>query len=184
MSRPPSMSPFSDHSNHVAGAENASSKKECSQGYWSEIIPRGGSNVPYPRSMHVGAIWRSKLYVFGGYNGRQRSNDLHVYDFPTNCWTQCVVDGIVPPRRDRHTAVVYMNSLVVFGGYNGIVRGNGETTIGSLLIIQHLPYDVCSILHRMRSSLLKFYHIITPFHLLSKREWQGDYVLGRVSSIF
>ena len=97
------------------------------RGSWSEIVHRGGTNeIPCPRSMHAGAMWHSKLYIFGGYDGRQRSNDLHVYDFSTNVWTLLNASGVVPSQRDRHTAVVYLNMLVIFGGYDGRTRVSGK----------------------------------------------------------
>lgn len=126
-----SWSSFADYSGGIhnpSAVDAAFNKRGCDRGHWSEIIPRGGSTVPCPRSMHAGAIWRSNLYIFGGYDGRQRSNDLHVYSFPNNCWTHHIVDGLMPSRRDRHTAVVYMNSLVIFGGYDGMSRVDGEGT--------------------------------------------------------
>ena len=124
---------FGDDHSRVVDAD--SRKMECYRGHWSEIIPRVGSTVPCPRSMHAGAVWRSNLYIFGGYDGRQRSNDLHVYNFPTNCWTHHIVEGVVPSRRDRHSAVVYMNSLVIFGGYDGMTRVNGEGMIPQFLLL-------------------------------------------------
>ena len=76
--------------------------------------------------MHAGAVWGSNLYIFGGYDGWQRSNDLHMYSFQTNKWSLLASGGVTPSHRDRHTAVVYKNSLVVFGGYDGRARVNGE----------------------------------------------------------
>lgn len=102
--------------------------------------------MPCPRSMHAGAVSHSKLYIFGGYDGYQRSNDLYTYDFSTNVWTLLNASGTIPPRRDRHTAVVYLNTLVIFGGYDGRTRLNGNsyhnmlasiTVLSSQNILQH-----------------------------------------------
>jgi Galactose oxidase, central domain len=127
---PQSASAFSE-SNSVASSSSSRSilprGKSNSHGYWTEIIPRFGVNqVPCPRSMHAGAVWHSNLYIFGGYDGRNRSNDLHVYHFPSNSWALLGARGTAPSRRDRHTAVVYLNKLVIFGGYDGRARVNGE----------------------------------------------------------
>lgn len=98
--------------------------RKYSQGYWSRIIPRSGSTIPCPRSLHAGAVWGDSLYIFGGYDGQQRCNDLHRYNFQTNCWTLIDVSVITPSRRDRHSAVVFENFFYVFGGFDGRSRVN------------------------------------------------------------
>ena len=127
---PQSASPFTE-SNIEASSSSSSGVltrgKANSHGYWTEILPRVGFNqVPCARSMHAGAVWHSSLYIFGGYDGRNRSNDLHVYHFPSNSWALLSARGTAPSRRDRHTAVVYLDTLVIFGGYDGRARVNGE----------------------------------------------------------
>jgi Galactose oxidase, central domain len=127
---PQSASAFAEYNSMASSSSSRSAfprGKANSHGYWTEIIPRVGVNqVPCPRSMHAGAVWHSNLYIFGGYDGRNRSNDLHVYHFPSNSWALLSARGTAPSRRDRHTAVVYLNKLVIFGGYDGRARVNGE----------------------------------------------------------
>ena len=100
--------------------------KKYSQGYWSRVVPRTGSTLPCPRSLHAGAVWTDSLYIFGGYDGQQRCNDLHRYNFQTNCWMPIDIDSaaITPSRRDRHSAVVFEDFFYVFGGFDGRSRVN------------------------------------------------------------
>ena len=100
-------------------------KRRYRQGYWSKIIPNTESITPCPRSLHAGAIWGNYFYVFGGYDGHQRCNDLHRYDFLSNSWILLEPVLITPSRRDRHSAVVYANCFYVFGGFDGRSRVNG-----------------------------------------------------------
>lgn len=133
-------------SSKVTSPDVIEGRRTGSRGFWSELVHRGGSSgIPCPRSMHAGAVSHSKLYIFGGYDGYQRSNDLYTYDFSTNVWTLLNASGTIPPRRDRHTAVVYLNTLVIFGGYDGRMRLNGNVyhnmlvscTVPSSQNIQH-----------------------------------------------
>ena len=47
----------------------------------------------------------SKLYVFGGHDGKQRLNDMHILDIATLEWFQPKLepDAILPPPRAGHT---------------------------------------------------------------------------------
>merc|ERR1719506_1972107 len=45
---------------------------------WNEFRPdaRGGARTPCPRFCHTGCVYKSSLYVFGGYDGQNRLNDF------------------------------------------------------------------------------------------------------------
>jgi N-acetylneuraminic acid mutarotase len=61
------------------------------------------------------------MLIFGGYDGHQRLNDLHSYNFTTHKWT--LLNNVnAPSPRDRHSAVIYENSFVIFGGFDGVTR--------------------------------------------------------------
>ncbi len=52
---------------------------------WQRVEVKSDSfTVPCQRSLHSGTIWRDNLIIFGGYDGHQRVNDLHFYNF-TSC---------------------------------------------------------------------------------------------------
>merc|ERR1712224_800005 len=61
------------------------------------------------------------MYVFGGYNGTERLNDMYEYSFDTLRWSTIETQGELPSGRSSLVAQVYGNSLFVFGGYNGQV---------------------------------------------------------------
>lgn len=52
---------------------------------WQRVEVKSDSfTVPCQRSLHSGTIWRDNMIIFGGYDGHQRVNDLHFYNF-TSC---------------------------------------------------------------------------------------------------
>jgi len=61
------------------------------------------------------------MYVFGGYNGTERLNDMYEYSFETQRWLAIDTSGEKPSGRSSLVSQVYGNSLMVFGGYNGQV---------------------------------------------------------------
>jgi len=46
----------------------------------------------------------SKIYYFGGYDGFQWLNDVHVFDIDANRWDKVQTQGSKPKPRCRHTA--------------------------------------------------------------------------------
>lgn len=62
-------------------------------------------------------LYSQKLVVFGGYNGQQRLDELHVLDLTTFKWHQPRNASLnAPHARCGHTASVIKNQMVVFGG--------------------------------------------------------------------
>ncbi len=97
-------------------------QKDVSGG-WKRVEQRIGSILPCQRSLHAAACWKDNMIVFGGYDGHQRLNDLHCFNFTSSKWS--LMNGInAPSPRDRHSAVVFKNKFVVFGGFDGITRVN------------------------------------------------------------
>jgi len=114
---------------------------------WQRVEVKSDSfTVPCQRSLHSGTIWRDNMIIFGGYDGHQRVNDLHFYNF-TSCKTTSLTSSITyslivilvgkwtqidspnsPSPRDRHIAVVYENELFIFGGFDGSSRVNDMHT--------------------------------------------------------
>ena len=79
---------------------------------------------PCLRSLHVGSVMKGKMYVFGGYDGSNRVNDFHEFDFKAREWRLVPPVGQLPAPRDRHVSVVYGNSFYVFAGFDGATRVN------------------------------------------------------------
>jgi len=38
----------------------------------------------------------NELVIFGGWNGRERLNDIHILDIATSTWSKPVVGGLLP----------------------------------------------------------------------------------------
>ena len=95
--------------------------KSCTNGW--RTIPTC-DKTPSQRSLHVGVTLDDSFYVFGGYDGTQRTNDFYRFNFQTNLWSQIACSNSPPSSRDRHTAVVYDKCIYIFGGFDGVNRVN------------------------------------------------------------
>jgi N-acetylneuraminic acid mutarotase len=89
---------------------------------WVEIHQT--SKVPSQRSLHVSVVLADGIYIFGGYDGTQRTNDLYRYDLEKSEWQQISPTNMPPSPRDRHAAIVYQNGIYIFGGFDGVNRVN------------------------------------------------------------
>eukprot|EP00929_Paragymnodinium_shiwhaense_P010216 TRINITY_DN114758_c0_g1_i1.p1 TRINITY_DN114758_c0_g1~~TRINITY_DN114758_c0_g1_i1.p1 ORF type:complete len:515 (-),score=108.81 TRINITY_DN114758_c0_g1_i1:25-1569(-) len=74
---------------------------------------------PAERSGASSVIYQDTLYVFGGYGGGGRLDDICRFDFPSRCWHRVEVQGSVPVGRENNGAVVHGNKMYLFGGYSG-----------------------------------------------------------------
>lgn len=69
---------------------------------------------------HTANLIGNKIYLFGGYDGRGRSNDLYILNTDTNTWSHPVESENTPTGRQRHTAcVIGTKQLFIFGGFDG-----------------------------------------------------------------
>ncbi|OQR97124.1 hypothetical protein ACHHYP_20629 [Achlya hypogyna] len=91
---------------------------------WITVPCQNPSAAPCHRSLHVCAVHKDSMYIFGGYDGSNRVNDFFEYNFKRKVWTQVLAIGIPPTPRDRHVAVVYRDSFYVFAGFDGSSRVN------------------------------------------------------------
>merc|ERR1719331_2208301 len=74
---------------------------------------------PGERSGASSVTYQDGLYIFGGYGGSGRLEDIFRFDFPTRCWGKVEVQGTVPAGRENNGAVVHGNKMYLFGGYSG-----------------------------------------------------------------
>lgn len=88
---------------------------------WTVVKSKG--NPPRQRSLHVGIVLNDGLYVFGGYDGSNRVNDFHKFDFKYGVWSQ-ILSSNNPSARDRHITVSHRDCIYIFGGYDGSNRVN------------------------------------------------------------
>jgi len=79
--------------------------------------PQGGGG-PLARYNHSATlVGGSKMFVFGGWNGHQYFNDLHVLDLEMMAWQRCATSGPEPSQRQGHAAILIGTNLVIHGGF-------------------------------------------------------------------
>lgn len=79
---------------------------------------------PRQLSLHAGVAVNGCLYIFGGYNGNNRVNDFHKFNFKSSKWTQISSPAACPSARDRHVVVSCHDKIYIFAGYDGSNRAN------------------------------------------------------------
>ena len=98
--------------------ENTEIKAWC----WSTVSVI--NRAPCQRSLHTGVALDNCLYIFGGYDGVQRTNDFCKFNFTTMDWSVVPTTELTPSPRDRHVSVVYGKCVYINGGYDGYNRVN------------------------------------------------------------
>ena len=71
---------------------------------------------PTARVSSSSCLVGSKIYFFGGYDGHNWLNDLHVLDAENLRWQHPKIFGELPHPRCRHTANLVYGKMLVFGG--------------------------------------------------------------------
>lgn len=74
---------------------------------------------PTVRTDHSCVVYEASLYIFGGFDGRSRFQDLHQYSIEDRSWQEVQTSSSTPMGRFGHTAVTYRTGMFVFGGWNG-----------------------------------------------------------------
>jgi len=74
---------------------------------------------PTVRTDHSCVVYEASLYIFGGFDGRSRFQDLHQYMVEDREWVEIPSQDNGPMGRFGHSAVVYRSGMFVFGGWNG-----------------------------------------------------------------
>ena len=74
---------------------------------------------PSPRSGATSVLLNQHLYVFGGYSGVGRLNDVWKLDLQTYSWSQVECKGLIPGGRESNGAFSCGNRVMIFGGYSG-----------------------------------------------------------------
>ncbi|KAL9181920.1 hypothetical protein ACHAXT_012263 [Thalassiosira profunda] len=85
---------------------------------WRTVETHG--EAPQQRANHSSALLEkdgvSELFVFGGWNGSERLNDIHVLDTATSTWSTPRVLGVKPHPRAGMTLTALRGRLYLFGG--------------------------------------------------------------------
>ena len=77
------------------------------------------SDVPSARSGAPAAIHNDSIYVFGGYGGSGRLNDVWRLDLTAKKWSLVACIGQHPEGRESNGAFIHANRIFLFGGYSG-----------------------------------------------------------------
>lgn len=83
---------------------------------WSVVKTTG--KPPVPRGYHTSNIVGSKVIVYGGSDGHECFNDIHILDMMTNHWTRIDADRPIP--RLSHTSTQVGSYLFIIGGHDGM----------------------------------------------------------------
>lgn len=83
---------------------------------WRKVETTG--QIPQQRANHSSAILEEtgELFIFGGWNGTERLNDIHVLDTATSTWTAPHAGGVLPHPRAGMTLTALRGRLYLFGG--------------------------------------------------------------------
>lgn len=116
-----------------ANSKEVSPEDESSR-KWEQVVVKNEDAGPTPRSLHASAVVKSDFYVFGGFDGASRTNDLYRFNFVSCKWSReipssppatssaspsavAVEETFVPAPRDRHSLVSFGECLYLFGGF-------------------------------------------------------------------
>eukprot|EP00977_Amphora_coffeiformis_P016935 scaffold5364_cov164-Amphora_coffeaeformis.AAC.33 len=95
-------------------------------------VGRGGGSLaaqnrrvaPSRRFGYVSVVHEGKFLLFGGFDGTRWLNDMFVFDFETNKWTEVEPRGDLPSVRSCPAWAKDDRYVYVLGGYDGIERKN------------------------------------------------------------
>ncbi|GJD09715.1 Leucine-zipper-like transcriptional regulator 1 [Galdieria sulphuraria] len=89
---------------------------------WTPIIARPGSFWPAARAEHSAVVYKDRMIIFGGYDGKKKLCDTVALNMRDFSWEVVSSNGgYYPNRRCKHSAVVYRNKIfggIELGGYD------------------------------------------------------------------
>ena len=97
---------------------------------WRMVETKG--EQPQQRANHSSAYLSDteELILMGGWNGRERLNDVYILDTTTSTWSKPEVGGSMPPPRAGMTLTSIRNRLYLFGG-----SGRGSKCFSDLHVL-------------------------------------------------
>merc|ERR1719159_1840769 len=85
--------------------------------------PALSGQLPQALNAHTMTVIATKLYLFGGYDGKGRTNELYILDTADCKWvrpTWPTESPHTPPGRQRHSAsLIGSKRIYIFGGFDG-----------------------------------------------------------------
>ncbi|XP_013788494.1 leucine-zipper-like transcriptional regulator 1 [Limulus polyphemus] len=111
------------HSNSNLTNKNDLFEYKFTTGLWSEWRFFDGNvrRMPVPRSAHGAAVYDGKLWIFAGYNGNARLNDMWTFSLlgDSKSWEEVPQRGDCPPTCCNFPVAVARDSMFVFSGQSG-----------------------------------------------------------------
>lgn len=82
------------------------------------LLANETGEAPSPRYGHTADLYNRKMYIFGGWNGKNYFNDVHVFDLEKMAWSKLQTNGTPPAPRQGHASCVVGQNLVIQGGFS------------------------------------------------------------------
>ncbi|XP_077273534.1 leucine zipper like transcription regulator 1 [Temnothorax americanus] len=125
-----SMFVFGGYTGDIHSNSNLSNKNDLFEyrflsAQWSEWKFIGVT--PVPRSAHGAAVYDNKLWIFAGYDGNARLNDMWTISLAPNdfkAWEKVTQVGECPPTCCNFPVTVARESMFVFSGQSGAKTTN------------------------------------------------------------
>ncbi|XP_039298383.1 leucine-zipper-like transcriptional regulator 1 isoform X2 [Nilaparvata lugens] len=123
-----SMFVFGGYTGDIHSNSNLTNKDDLFEykfqtGQWIEWKFEG--RTPVPRSAHGAAVYDGKLWIFAGYDGNARLNDMWTISLQRGsmhercCWEEVIQSGECPPTCCNFPVAVARESMFVFSGQSG-----------------------------------------------------------------
>ena len=86
-------------------------------------------SAPVPRSAHAAVVYDHKLWIFAGYDGNARLNDMWNINLnsahnASKLWTEIEQYGDQPPTVNNFPLTVCGDAMYLFSGHSGTKSSN------------------------------------------------------------
>ncbi|CAI5777967.1 leucine-zipper-like transcriptional regulator 1 isoform X2 [Podarcis lilfordi] len=120
-----SMFVFGGYTGDIYSNSNLKNKNDLFEyklatGQWTEWKIEG--RLPVARSAHGATVYSDKLWIFAGYDGNARLNDMwtiSLQDRDLTCWEEIKQTGEIPPSCCNFPVAVCKEKMFVFSGQSG-----------------------------------------------------------------
>ncbi|RVE68169.1 hypothetical protein OJAV_G00089850 [Oryzias javanicus] len=120
-----SMFVFGGYTGDIYSNSNLKNKNDLFEykfatGQWTEWKVDG--SLPVARSAHGATVYSDKLWIFAGYDGNARLNDMwtiSLQDRDHACWEEIDQSGEIPPSCCNFPVAVCRDKMFVFSGQSG-----------------------------------------------------------------
>jgi N-acetylneuraminic acid mutarotase len=110
---------------------------------WLPIFSRPGSFWPAARAEHSAVVYKDKMLIFGGYDGKRKLHDTVAFDLKDYSWEAvAITGGYYPNRRCKHSAVVFKNKMYVLGGFQFANDKNAAVTDLVALDLENMSWNL------------------------------------------